>query len=78
MTLQVLGLTRARQYPIDFDVFSVLVGYSYYELSFVPNGFASMFAPAYLENSLQPLAFTFGSQNLILNLGSIIEIFLGL
>jgi hypothetical protein len=52
MTLQVIGLIRAKEYPIDFNVFSVLYGYSYYELSFVPNGFATMFPPAYLENSL--------------------------
>jgi hypothetical protein len=30
MVLQVLGLMRAMQYPIDFNVFSILVGYSYY------------------------------------------------
>ena len=48
MVLQVLGLMRAKQYPIDFNVFSILVGYSYYELSFIPNIFSQMFPPNYL------------------------------
>lgn len=78
MTLQVLGLTRARQYPIDFDVYSVLVGYSYFELSFIPNPFSQMFPPNYVENALETLTFSFGGQNLIFNLGSIIIIFLSL
>lgn len=78
MTLQVLGITRARQYPIDFDIYSVLVGYSYFELSFIPNPFSQLFPPDYVENALEPLTFSFGGQNLILNLGSIILIFLSL
>jgi hypothetical protein len=52
MTLQVLGITRARQYPMNFDIFSVLLGYSYYELSFIPNAFASLFPVNYVENAL--------------------------
>jgi hypothetical protein len=30
MVLQVVGITRIRQYPINYDVYSVLVGYSYF------------------------------------------------
>lgn len=48
MVLQVIGLIRTRQYPIDFKVYSVLVGYSYFELSFIPNPFGDMFPAAYL------------------------------
>ena len=78
MTLQVLGIIRARQYPINFDIYSVLLGYSYYELPFIPNGFIQLFPVSYVENALEPLTFAFGGQNFITNLGSIIEVFLGL
>jgi hypothetical protein len=47
MLLQVLGISRIRQYPIDFNIYSVLLGYSYYELSFVPNGFLYLFVDNY-------------------------------
>ena len=30
MVIQILGITRIRQYPMNFDVYSVLVGYSYF------------------------------------------------
>ena len=30
MFLQVMGITRVKQYPIDFNVYSVLLGYSYF------------------------------------------------
>jgi hypothetical protein len=47
MFLQVMGISRIRQFPIDFNIFSVLLGYSYYELPFIPNGFAYIFPPGY-------------------------------
>ena len=47
MFLQVMGITRIRQYPIDFNIYSVLLGYSYFELSFIPNGFAYIFPAGY-------------------------------
>jgi len=55
-----------------------VVGYSYFELSFIPNGFEDIFPVYYREISLQPFVFTFGNQNLITNLGSIIEFFIAL
>ena len=30
MFLQVIGASRIRQYPIDFNIYSVLLGYSYF------------------------------------------------
>jgi hypothetical protein len=30
MLLQVIGISRIKEYPIDFNVYSVLLGYSYY------------------------------------------------
>lgn len=75
MILQVVGITRIRQYPINFNVYSVLVGYSYFELPFLPNGFTGIFPPSYQEVSLAPVTFALGNQNLIMNLGSIIEMY---
>lgn len=48
MLLQVIGITRIREYPIDFEIYSVLKGYSYFELPFIPNGFAQLFPVDYL------------------------------
>lgn len=76
MLLQVLGITRIRQYPINFNIYSVLIGFSYYELPFVPNGLASIFPDSYKEYSLDPVAFTLGNHNLLPNLGPIIQMFL--
>ena len=39
MFIQVLGIARIREFPINFDVYSVLEGYSYFELPFIPNVF---------------------------------------
>ena len=47
MLLQVLGISRIREFPINFDIYSVLVGYSYFELPFIPNVFLSIFPPGY-------------------------------
>jgi hypothetical protein len=52
MLLQVLGVSRIHDYPIDFDIYSVLKGYSYYELPFIPNVFATLFPDGYKEVSL--------------------------
>lgn len=78
MLLQVLGIFRIREYPINFNIFSALRGYSYFQLSFIPNAFQLMFPPGYNENSIEPVAFALGSQNCVLNLGPIIECFFGL
>ena len=51
MFLQVLGITRIREFPINFDVFSVLVGYSYFEMPFLPNFISGLFPASYQENS---------------------------
>lgn len=75
MVLQVLGITRIREYPIDYDVYSVLVGYSYFELSFIPNAFKSIFPSYYTELGAPPVVFALGNHNLILNLGSIIQVY---
>ena len=75
MFLQVIGISRIRQYPIDFNIYSVLLGYSYFELSFIPNGFAYIFPAGYREISLDPVAFALSSHNAVLNLGSIIQVF---
>lgn len=78
MALQIVGLIRSKIYPIDFNVYSVLVGYSYFELSFIPNGFITLFPVNYNEIGVQSVIFSFGSHNLINNIGSIIEIYVGL
>jgi hypothetical protein len=30
MLLQVMGISRIRQYPINFNIYSILKGYSYF------------------------------------------------
>ena len=72
MLLQVMGLTRIREYPINFNIYSVLLGFSHFELSFIPNGFSYIFPAGYQEQSLQPVAFALGSHNSLLNLGPIL------
>lgn len=47
MLLQVLGISRIREFPINFDTYSVLVGYSYFELPFIPNIAKGIFPPGY-------------------------------
>lgn len=68
MLLQVMGITRIREYPINFNIYSVLLGYSYYELPFVPNLVASTFPAGYKEESLEPVAFALGNHNALDNL----------
>lgn len=75
MLLQVIGITRIREYPINYNIYSVLLGYSYFELPFLPNGFAYIFPPGYIEVSQDPVEFALGNHNLLLNLGAIIQIF---
>lgn len=78
MFLQVMGITRIHEYPINFNIYSVLRGYSYFELPFIPNVFATLFPDGYKEESLEPVAFALGSHNLLLNLCQIILMVLGL
>lgn len=76
MLLQVLGLTRIKVDLYDAQNYSVLHGYSYFELPFLPNAFSLLFPNSYQEDSFNSVAFAVGNHNLILNIGSIIEVFL--
>ena len=77
--VQLFGLSRVRDAPYDFDLTGVLEGFSYYEMSFVPNVFANPFYEHnYSEAAVDSAVFALGSQNLVLNFGSIFYFFLGL
>lgn len=76
MLLQVFGISRIRQYPINFNIYSVLLGFSHYELSFIPSVFSLMFPPGYRERSLDPVTFALGNHNALRNLGPIIQVYL--
>jgi hypothetical protein len=76
--VQIIGLSRVRPFPFQFDFYNTLLGFSYYELSFVPNEFGLAFPNSYSETSLASAAYSYGSQNFILNFGSIFLIYLPL
>ena len=62
------GFSRVRDAPYDFDFYSVLSGYGYYELSFIPNAFANPFyANNYSEVAVDSAVFAYSSQNFIIN-----------
>jgi hypothetical protein len=55
----------------------VLVGYSHFDLRFIPNKFADIFASAgYSETTIDSAAFDMGSQNFIVNFGSLFYLYL--
>lgn len=61
---------------MNFNIYSILLGYSYFELPFVPNGFSYIFPANYREKSMEPVAFALSSHNSILNLGSILQVYM--
>ena len=70
--VQVYGLSRVRGSPFDFSLFDSLKGFSYYELHFIQNHFANSFLDkAYTENVIDSAVFAFGTQNFIINFGSL-------
>jgi hypothetical protein len=69
--LQLIGLCRLRYLPIVLDYYNCLIGFSYYELQFLPNGFSYLFPQFYTEQSVDSVTFVYGTGNLILNFGSV-------
>ena len=70
--VQVYGLGRVRGASYDFDFFDSVKGFSNYELAYVPNRFADPFYNNnYEEVAIDSAVFVFGTQNFIINFGSI-------
>lgn len=76
--IQIYGLSRIRPFPFELDFYHFLSGFSHFELAFIPNGFAKAFPSSYSESSISSLAFAIGTQNFVLNFGSVIEVFIPL
>lgn len=38
MAVECVGLLRMRSYPLQVDVYTILQGFSQYEVNFIPNG----------------------------------------
>lgn len=48
MFLQCIGFLRMRGYPIQYYVYTVLVGFAQMEMLFIPNAFYSLFPVSYI------------------------------
>ena len=51
MFIQCIGLLRMRGYPIDYYVYTTLLGFSQFEFNFIPNLFFMLFPEGYYETS---------------------------
>ena len=77
MMVQVFGLSRIRDLPIDFQFYNVVKGYSYYEFEYIPNLFETILKKVgYSEVAIDSAVFVYGTQNLLYNFGSFIQIFI--
>jgi len=77
--IQIFGLSRVRDAPYNFSYFDTVVGYSHYEMRFVPNSFSFPFYQNnYSETSIDSAVFAFGMQNFIVAFGSIFYFLIGL
>ena len=75
--VQLFGLSRVRDIGLDFNYYSSLTGFSFYEMRFIPNRLADPFLQHnYSEEAIEAAAFAFGSQNFIVNFGSLFCFFL--
>lgn len=72
--IQIYGLSRIRPFPFELDFYNFIYGFSHYELSFIPNGFSYIFPSSYSQASIDSISFAIGSQNLVLNFGSIFQV----
>ena len=77
--VQIFGLARVKDFPFSFEYYNSLVGYSFYELRNVGNPFTYLFMQSnYSETAIDSAVFVFGSQNFLLNFGTLFLVFLGL
>lgn len=76
--IQIIGLSRIRPFPFEFDFYNTLKGFSCFELLFIPNGLANIYPDLYTEVSIDSVVYSLGSQNFIIGFGSILEIFVPL
>jgi hypothetical protein len=72
-SIQMVGLMRVRVLPIVLSVYNVLVGFSYYEMQFVPNPLI-FFIPGFTPNEItsDSAKMVYGFQNLINNYASLL------
>jgi hypothetical protein len=72
-SVQMVGLMRVRVFPIVLSVHNVLVGFSYFEMPFIPNPL-TYFIPGFTPNEIttDSAKMVYGSQNLINNFASLL------
>ncbi len=72
-SVQMVRLMRVRVFPIVLSVHNVLVGFSYFEMPFIPNPL-TCFVPGFTPNEAtsDSAKMVYGSQNLINNFASLL------
>jgi hypothetical protein len=71
--VQMVGLMRVRALPIVLSVYNVFVGFSYYELQYIPNPLTYFISTFTLQEAASDSAtLVYGSQNIIYNFGSLL------
>lgn len=76
MLIQCIGLTRMRGYPLDQRVYGIMLGFSQYELLFIPNVFYLNFPSGYDEYGYDAVEFAWGNHNFINHAGSCLLVYL--